>query len=75
MGNVSSIVKYVSFADDTNLFLVGDDLKEVCETVSFELDKLTRWFRANKLTFREYPAMHTNRMLYHCITLQDNHDI
>ena len=47
---VSSIVKSILFADDTNLFLVGDDLKEVCETMSFELDKLSRWFQANKLS-------------------------
>ena len=28
-----------------------------------------------KLQFRKYPAMHTNRMLYHCTTLQYNHNI
>ena len=39
--NVSSVVKQL-FAGDTNLFLVGDDSKEVCETMSFELDKLSR---------------------------------
>ena len=50
MCNVSSVVKSTLFADDTNLFLVGDDLKEVCETMQFELDKLSRWFQANKLS-------------------------
>ena len=51
MCNVSSIVKSILFADDTNLFLVGDDhLKEVCEIMSFELDQLSRWFHANKLS-------------------------
>ena len=30
MCNVSSVVKSILLADDTNLFLVGDDLKEVC---------------------------------------------
>ena len=50
MCSVSSVVKSMLFADDTNLFLVGDDLKEVCETMSFELDKLSRWFQANKLS-------------------------
>ena len=43
-------MKSILFAEDTNLFLVGDDLKEVCETMSFELDKLSRWFQANKLS-------------------------
>ena len=28
-----------------------------------------------KLKFRQYPAMHTNRMLYHCTTLQYTHNI
>ena len=32
MCNVSSIVKSILFADNTNLFLVGDDLNEICET-------------------------------------------
>ena len=50
MYSVSSTVKSILFADDTNLFLVGDDLKEVCETMSFELDKLSRWFQANMLS-------------------------
>ncbi len=54
MCNVWSIVKSILFADDTNLFLVGDDLKEVCETMSFELDKLSRWFQANKLSLKMY---------------------
>ena len=31
MCNVSSIVKSILFVDDTNLFLVGDDLTDVCE--------------------------------------------
>ena len=54
MCNVTSVVKSILFADDTNLFLVGDDLKEVCETMSFELDKLSRWFQANKLSLKMY---------------------
>ena len=28
-----------------------------------------------KLKFRQYPAMQTNRMLYHCNTLQYNNNI
>ena len=28
-----------------------------------------------KLKVRKYPAMHTNRMLYHCTTLLYNHNI
>ena len=28
-----------------------------------------------KLTFRQYPAMHTNYIISHCTTLQYNHSI
>ena len=50
MCNVSTTLKSILFADDTNIFHTGDDLKKVCETISHELDKLNRWFRANKLS-------------------------
>ena len=41
MCNVSTTLKSILFADDTNIFHTGDDLKEVCETMSHELDKPT----------------------------------
>ena len=28
-----------------------------------------------KLTFRKYPAIHTNYIISHCTTLQNNHNI
>ena len=40
MCNASTTLKSISFADDTNIFHTGDDLKEVCGTMSHELDKL-----------------------------------
>ena len=49
MCNVSSLIKLIVFADDTNFFYSGKDLTEVCKTVSKELDKLCRWFQVNKL--------------------------
>ena len=72
MCNVSSILKSILFADDTNLFLVGDDLKEVCETMSFELDKLSRWFQANKLSLN---VSKTNFMIFSNKNCDDNHTI
>ena len=72
MCNVSSIVKSILFADDTNLFLVGDDLKEVCETMSFELDKLSRWFQAKKLSLN---VSKTNFMIFSNKKCNDNHMI
>ena len=57
---------------DTNLFLVGDDLKEVCETMSFELDKLSRWFQANKLSLK---VSKTNFMIFNNKKYDDNYTI
>ena len=53
----------------TNLFLVGDDLKEVSETMSFELDKLSRWFQANKLSLN---ISKTNFMIFSNKKCDDN---
>ena len=50
MCNVSMLMKSIVFADDTNLFYSGDNLSQVCETVSTELGKLHRWFQVNKLS-------------------------
>ena len=61
MCNVSTTLKSILFADDTNIFHTGDDLKEVCETMSHELDKLNRWFRANKLSLN---VSKTNFMIF-----------
>ena len=52
MCNVSTLlkVKPILFADDTNLFYSGKDIKELCSVVSIELDKLCKWFQVNKLS-------------------------
>ena len=42
--NVSSLLRFVLFADDTNIFLSGDDAKEISKTLSIELEKLNSWF-------------------------------
>ena len=38
--NVSKILKFILFADDTNIFCSGTDLKKLCKTVIQELKKL-----------------------------------
>ena len=50
MCNVSMLMKSIVFADDTNLFYSGDNLSQVCETVSTEPGKLHSWFQINKLS-------------------------
>ena len=47
---VSSILKYVVFADDTNIFCAREDLLQLLEVVSVELGKLKLWFDLNKLS-------------------------
>ncbi len=44
------LMKSIVFADDTNLFHSGDNLSQVCETVTTELGKLHSWFQVNKLS-------------------------
>ena len=48
--NVSSLLRFVLFADDTNIFLPGDDVKEISKTLSKQLHKLNSWFAVNKLS-------------------------
>ena len=43
MCNVSKSLKYILFADDTNLFYAGKDLDEVCKIISRELNILHIW--------------------------------
>jgi retron-type reverse transcriptase len=48
--NVSSILNFILFADDTNLFLSHNDLSFMRNTINSELLKLSEWFKANKLS-------------------------
>jgi len=38
----------ILFADDTNLFLSGPNLDDICIQLNFELKKLSKWFKLNK---------------------------
>ncbi len=48
--NVSKFLKFVLFADDTNLFTSGRDIESLCEVVNVELAKINLWFKLNKLS-------------------------
>lgn len=48
--NVSRKMDCVLFADDTNLFCSGKDLKHLLGTVETELKIIKRWFDVNKLS-------------------------
>ena len=70
MCNVSMLMKSIVFADDTNLFYSGDNLSQVCETVSTELVKLRRWFQVNKLSLN---IATTNFRIFGNKQCEDNH--
>ena len=50
MYRVSNKVSTIMFADDTNLFLTHDNVKEMFHTMNNELSNYTEWFQANKLS-------------------------
>ena len=48
--NVSQLVETVLFADDTNIFFSHKDPQYVIDSLNNELEKLSDWFQANKLS-------------------------
>ena len=53
MCNVSTLLKPILFADDSNVFYSGKDIDELCSVVSIELHKLCVWFQVNKLSLNK----------------------
>ena len=60
--NVSDILFYVLFADDTNVFLNGKDINIIINTMQLELSKLYNWLLAYKLTMN---ISKTQFMVFH----------
>ena len=50
MNRVSAFLRYILFADDTNIFASAKDKKDLYFKVNIELIKLSEWFAHNKLT-------------------------
>ena len=48
--NVSQLVETILFADDTNIFFSHKDPQYVIDSLNNELEKLSDWFQANKLS-------------------------
>ena len=48
--NVSTVVELILFADDTNLFMSHKDPVYMAAILDSELNKLSAWFKANKLS-------------------------
>ena len=53
---------YVLFADDTNVFISGINLRKLFNTHHIELDKLYAWLQSNKLTLN---LLKPNFMVFH----------
>ena len=59
--NVSNLLKFVLFADDTNIFCSSTSLHDLQDTINRELDKLFVWFSVNRLSLN---LGKTNNMLF-----------
>ena len=51
LNNVSTVVELILFADDTNLFMSHKDPVYLAASINSELNNLSAWFKANKLSF------------------------
>ena len=72
MCNVSTLVKPILFADDTNLFYSGKDIDELCSVVTIELGKLCLWFQVNKLSLN---TSKTNFMIFTNRSCDDTYSV
>ena len=59
--NVSNILDFILYADDTNVFYKHENIDMMCKIVSAELDKLSTWFALNKLALN---ISKTNFMIF-----------
>ena len=64
--------KCILFADDTTIFYSTKHLDELYENISFDLNTLSDWFKANKLSLN---VNKTNYMIFKNIKTPDNSKI
>ena len=50
LGNICSSTTSILFADDTNIFKMGNNLKQMEDELNSELSKISIWLKANKLS-------------------------
>ena len=50
LGAVSRITFPIMYADDTNIFIQGKDLKKMEKDLNTEIKKLSLWLKTNKLS-------------------------
>ncbi len=61
IANVSVKLKFILFADDTNIFYTGKGVKNVNDVINKELRLLNVWFKVNKLSLN---VKKTNFMVF-----------
>ena len=59
--NVSKVLKFILFADDTNLLCCHSDLNELVRITNSVLDQLHVWFSVNRLSLN---VTKTNYMFF-----------
>ena len=50
MHNASDKLQFIHFADDTTVYMSGNNLQTLCTDVSNELNKIWEWLKANRLS-------------------------
>ena len=58
---ISQKLDMIMFADDSNLFMSGPDIKSLSKQVNEELKKIVEWLRANRLSLN---IKKTNFMIF-----------
>ena len=67
--NLPEILNFILFTDDTNLFFSHKNIKIMFETVNKELNRIHKWFKANKLSLN---SGKTKYMFFHKLKITDN---
>ena len=66
---LSKFLSPIMFADDTNLFYSHNNIKILFKNANDELEKISQWFKANKLSLNEGKTKFT---LFHKLRDKDN---
>ena len=67
---VSKLLQTIMFADDTNLFLTGNDLNRMEKEMKVELEIVNDWFRANFLSLNiKHPYIIFGNKKFNNVTL------
>ena len=72
MQYVSTRLTSILFADDTSCFIEGTDLSDMCIQLSTEMNKLSTWFKTNRLSLN---VSKTNCMIFGRSNQPDHHRV